>query len=118
MKSTYLIDRFAAGKIAFILITLLICAALPAYCQNNPGNHEMQTLQGNVTSLDWVGSLIAVNGIAFSVPTDANIYKGNDQIDLIEINENDQVTVTYYDDPPGVHNAATIVVQYTGDWDI
>ena len=117
MKSIYLVDRFAMGKILFILIALLTCLTFSAYCQNNPGNHQMQTVQGTVTSLDWVGSLIVVNGIALSVPPDANIYKGNDQIDLIEINENDQVAVTYYDDPPGVHNAATIVVQYTGDWD-
>ena len=117
MKYTYLVGKLAVGKILFVLIILLTCLTLPIYCQNNSGNHTMQTIQGAVTSLDWVGSLMVVSGIAFSVPTDVNIYKGNDQIDLIEINENDQVTVTYYDDPPGVHNAATIVVQYTGDWD-
>ena len=117
MKFTYPIKKLAMSKVLLVFLTLLMCFTLPAYCQNNLGNHTMQTIQGAVTSLDWVGSLMVVNGIAFSVPTDVNIYKGNDQIDLIEINENDQVTVTYYDDPPGVHNAATIVVQYTGDWD-
>lgn len=118
MKYTYLIGKLAMCKILLVLMTLLTCLTLPVYCQGNLGNHTMQTMQGAVTSLDWVGSLLVVDGIAFSVPTDANIYKGNDQIDLIEINENDQVTVTYYDDPPGVHNAATIIVQYTGNWDI
>ena len=118
MKYAYLIGRFAVCRILLVLLTLLTCLILPGYCQNNPENHSMQTMQGTVTSLDWVGSMMVVGGTAFSVPTDVNIYKGNEQIDLIEINENEQVTVTYYDDPPGVHNAATIVVQYTGDWDI
>ena len=118
MKHTYLIAKCALGKILLVLLTLLMCLVIPVYCQNNPGNYSMQTMQGAVTSLDWVGSMIVIGGTAFNVPIDADIYKGNDKIDLIEINENDQITITYYDDPPGVHNAATIVVQYTGDWDI
>ena len=118
MKYTYQTDRVAMDRILLVLVILFICSTLPAYCQNNFGNRTMQTIQGTITSLDWVGSMIVVNGFALSVSTNANIYKGNEQIDLIEINKNDQVTVTYYDDPPGVHNATTIVVQYTGSWDV
>jgi len=76
----------------------------------------MRVLEGTITSVDWVGSVMSVNNIRINVPSDIKIYKGNELIPLEDLKTGDSVTVTYYDDPPGVHNAASVTVQYSGDW--
>ena len=115
MKYTYLTGRFAMDKILLVLIILLLCLTLPVYCQNNSGNHTMRTTEGNVTSLDWVGSTISVNGIKFSVSSNTDMHKGEDPIGLDSMNVGDSVTVTYYDEPSGIHKTVRIAVRCNGD---
>ena len=103
-----------------ILTVLAVLAMLgvPGYCQDNSPSHAMQTIEGTITSLDWVGSTIAVNGVTLSVSPNVAIYKGNSQIGLNDMNIGDSVTVRYYDESPGVHKAVNIMVQYSGDFPV
>jgi len=100
----------------FLVFMMLIFLVAPAYSQDSSQARNYQTADGTVTSFDWVGSLISINDARFSVSSDVKVYKGDDSIGVDDINVGDQVTVTYYDDPPGVHKIVTIVVQYSGDW--
>ena len=103
-------------RILYVLMLLLILS-IPCYSQDNSGNPPVSTIDGSVTSVDWVGAVISVNNnILISVPPDTVIYKGEDSISLTEVNEGDPVTVTYYDDPDGAHKALRIIVQYNGDF--
>ena len=101
-------------RILSIFIALIIFS-VSAYCQDNSTSHVMHAIEGNITSLDWVGSTIAVNGITLSVPPNADIHKGANQIGLDAIHIGDLVTVTYYDESPGSHKAVTIEAQCNGD---
>ena len=103
------------NKILLVITMLLMCLTLPAYCQNNSEKHATQTIEGVVTSLDWVGAMIVVNGITVSVPSNADIHKGLNRIGLNAIHVRDSVRVTYYDVPSGLHKAVTIEVQCSGD---
>jgi len=102
-------------KTLIVFITL-ICLAVPVYCQDNAQVNDYQTADGTVTSFDWVGSFISINDTRFLVSSDVRVYKGDDSVGIEDINVGDQVTVTYHDNPPGIHKIVTIVVQYSGDW--
>jgi hypothetical protein len=102
-------------RITFALI-LLVAASFACYAQDNSEPSELNSVEGQITSVDWVGSVISVNGITISVPATATIYKGEDVIGLDEVNAADPAVVTYYDDPPGQHKAVNITIQYSGDW--
>lgn len=102
------------GKILIIFMILLTCLTIPVYCQDNSGNDTTHTIDGTVTSLDWVGSMIAVNGMTLST-SNAKIHKGGNQIGLNAIHVGDGAMVTYYDEPSGIHRAVTIAVQCNGD---
>ena len=104
----------AKDKILIIFVMLLMCLTIPAYCQDNAGNHTMHTIEGTVTSLDWVGSMIGVNGVMLSA-SNANMHKGETQIGLSAVHVGDGVTATYYDEPSGSHKAVTIAIQCNGD---
>ena len=96
----------------FIALTIF---SVPGYCQDNSTSHTMRTIEGNITSLDWVGSTIAVNGITLSVPPNVDMHKGANQIGLDAIHIGDLVTVTYYDESPGSYRVVTVEVQCNGD---
>ena len=99
----------------FLTLAALLILSVPGYCQDNSGNHATKTIEGTISSLDWVGSTIAVNGIMLYVPSNADIHKGANQIGLDAIHIGDPVTVMYYDESPGVHKAVAIEVQCNGD---
>jgi hypothetical protein len=98
------------------IFVILIILSVACYAKDGPGNYKTQVMDGNISSIDWVGSVIAVNNMMIFVPPGARIYKGSDSIGLSAINMGDPVTVTYYNDPAGVHTAVNIVVQYSGDF--
>ncbi len=98
------------------VFTVLIILSLPSYAQDSSASRQTQVLEGNISSVDWVGALITVNNAIIYVPLETIIYKGDTPIGLDDINMGDAVTVTYYDDPPGIHKAVSIVVQYNGDF--
>ena len=111
MKYTYLIDVLGVGKILLVVIILFMCLAIPVYCQDNSRNNATKTIAGSVTSLDWVRATLVVNDMALSLSSNASIHKGTNRIGLDAMHIGDMVTVTYYDEPSGIHKAVTIAVQ-------
>jgi hypothetical protein len=77
----------------------------------------MKTLEGKIADIDWVASDIVVktfdgaDEITFMVPRDTKITKGTDIIDLSDLNQEDQVTVQYYDDHLAGLKTVSIVVK-------
>ena len=102
-------------RIAYLLLAMMILS-IPSFAQDASDGNTMKVIEGTISSVDWVGSVIVINDFRLIVASDVKIYKGNDLIDLGELNTGDAVTATYYDDPPGKHNAVSITVQYSGDW--
>ncbi|MDD5136519.1 MAG: DUF5666 domain-containing protein [Candidatus Omnitrophica bacterium] len=98
------------------VLMILMALSIPCYCQDESASPALNTTEGTVTSLDWVGEVMSVNDMQVSVPSEARITKGGDRIGLGDINVGDQVTVSYYNDASGRRKAVRIAVQYSGDW--
>jgi hypothetical protein len=69
-----------------------------------------RTVSGTVQEIDWVGAKIAVNvhgdsasgeGIAFIVPDEAVLTRGSDELELSDIDQGDQVEITYVNTDSG-----------------
>ena len=102
-----------------VILAILMGLSVSSYSQDNSGSRAFNTIEGGITSVDWVGAVISVNNnIMIYVPSDTVIYKGDDRIGLNDVNIGDPVTVTYCNDPSGAHIAVRIVVQYNGDFAI
>ncbi|MFA5144034.1 MAG: hypothetical protein WC522_07725 [Candidatus Omnitrophota bacterium] len=99
--------------VSVLTVLILLCAS---YCQAESEDRALNSIEGAVSSTDWVGAVISVSGMRISVPSGAKISKGEDRVGLADINVGDQVTVTYYDNASGEHVAVRIVIQYRGDW--
>ncbi|MFA6609661.1 MAG: hypothetical protein WCT15_02300, partial [Candidatus Omnitrophota bacterium] len=76
---------------------------------------RMEEIDGSVTSVDWVGSILVVNDVRLSVPDGAKFYKSNDTIELSDLGIGDQVVVRYIDKPSGDDTVVSCTVQYNGD---
>jgi hypothetical protein len=88
---------------------LFILSVHLAYCQESSLPAEkLKTVVGTVVQKDWVGSVITVKSsytdesspndeITIVVPDTVRILRGTDQIQLTDINESDDVVVTYFD---------------------
>ena len=104
------------ARIYVVLAALLaIAGAAPCYCQNVEEMGRMEEIDGTVTSVDWVGSILVVNDVRLSVPDEAHLYKSNDTITLSDIEIGDQVVVKYIDKPTGDDLVISATVQYNGD---
>ena len=91
-----------------ILIGLALISAVltaPAYSQSGLDKGQMVTIEGEITSLDWVAGIIVVRyvqydpvimskDVTFFVPQDMKIAKGADTITFSELNQFDRVRVT------------------------
>ena len=102
-------------RIVYCLLAIFFLS-VPSFAQDSSEGNAMKVIDGTITSVDWVGSVMVVNGIRMTVSSDVKIYKGSDLIALEDLKPGDGIAVTYYDDPPGTHNAVSITVQYSGDW--
>ena len=101
------------SAVIFIAAFILWGAGL-SYCEGD--NRELKTFHGNVTEIDWVGSLLTVEGvdeITFFVPSDVKIKKGAEDTSLSDIELNDSVLIKYYDDPSGTPKAIRITDENT-----
>ena len=76
---------------------------------------DTMTMRGIVGSMDWVGSLLVVDAVQFSVTDNTQVYKGNGKIWFSEINVGDPVLIDYYKDDKGVLRAVRITVEYSGN---
>jgi len=74
-------------------------------------DREIRTAAGQLTGIDWAGSKIVVRWLsqddntfhdaAITVPDDAKIRKGAEEINFSELEISEDVTVKYYEEPDG-----------------
>jgi hypothetical protein len=82
---------------------------------------DIKTAEGRISDIDWAGSKIVVrwlsqddnvfHDIAITIPDEAKLMKGANEIDFSELEISDDVTVKYYEDLDG--NAALISLSVT-----
>jgi len=87
-------------------------AATHCYSENN------FKAQGNVTAIDWVGSVVTVEDTEFFIPSNVEVIKGSDKVGFSDIDVGDSVTVTYSKEKDGLLKAIRIVIAYSGDFPI
>jgi hypothetical protein len=100
-----------------IIGVMLISAGTVSRCYSQDGAEEnaAMAMQGNVTAIDWVGSVITINDIEFFVPSDVVVRKGTDPAGFSDINVGDSATVTYSKEKDGSLKAVRVVVAYSGE---
>lgn len=102
---------FRNKTIVFVL-SAVACMATFAYCQEGVENRQLSTVSGALANIDFVGSTIIVKTdseqMAFSVPDDAMITRGTEKIGLVDLEENDPVTIRYYSSSSGQYAVASI----------
>ena len=102
-------------KIKAVALALLAAAftVTSAYCQEKAENQQIQTISGTVTQVDTVGNSIVVNTgeaqVLFYVPDDAKINQGEETIGLMDVQESDPVTISYYTASPGKYVVVSII---------
>ncbi|MFA5096376.1 MAG: hypothetical protein WC478_03440 [Candidatus Omnitrophota bacterium] len=86
-----------------LLAVLLVCPVL--------ADDEVKTINGSVTSIDWVTSRLTVrypdpysgntDEVTFKITEDAELTRGSEAITLSDIEQGDPVEVVYYRDDAG-----------------
>lgn len=98
------------------VIALFVVSGGMAHCwEDYPSGPEITTIDGKVSEVDLQRSRITIQGVnklTFYVPVSARIVQDIYDMKLSGIKVGDYVTVDYYDDPPGKHQARTITVHY------
>jgi hypothetical protein len=107
-----------AGIIVIGIILIMAGAAAHCYSEDSSEANETMAMQGNVTAIDWVGSVLTISDTEFSVPSNVKVIKGTEKIGFSDINVGDSVTVTYSRGKDGSLKAIRIVVAYSGEFPI
>lgn len=109
-------DRLIRGittlSVVIMFVALAVCFSL---AEETVAPKDTMTMRGIVGSVDWVGSLLVVDAVQFSVTDKTQAYKGNSKIWVSEINVGDPVVVNYYKDDNGTLKAVRITVEYSGN---
>ena len=98
--------------LAVIFAAVLVFSA-GSVCRCDDSPQDLKSLSGKVTNVDWVGSLLTVDGgdeITFYVPSGMDIRCGTEMVSLTDLAQGDQVLVKYVDNPPGRPKAVSIAV--------
>jgi hypothetical protein len=104
-----MINIFKASVIGLIIAMILLSGS-HLYCKDG----ELKTFRGAVVEVDWVGSLLTVEGedeVTFYVPPETRIMNRTEMIGLFDIEQNDNVFIKYYDDPSGPPKTVSINVE-------
>ncbi len=99
-----------------IILSLLMSALMvtAAYCQEKPQSKKTNTVSGTVTQTEFVGNTITIltadqQQMVFSVPGNAIITRGTNDIGLMDIKAGHPVTIQYEVSSPGKDIAVSIV---------
>ena len=104
-------DKLFTAAIIFSLTTIFLCAGL-VYAQDQ--RPELRTFTGNVLEVDWVGSVMTVEGVenmTFSVGPETKVTQGTGSASFSDIEQGDPVAVKYYEDPSGDSRAVRIDIK-------
>ncbi len=102
------------NKITVIFLFAILAAGIAAPCypqEDQAVTRVTKSSEGTIFDLDWAGSKMTIRGpdasgsnfheLVLNVPNDAIIRKGSGQIDFSELQIDDDVTVTYYENSDG-----------------
>jgi len=98
------------GGIVFFVSVMLLSHG-PSYCEEAYQN--VQTYSGQVMEIDWVGSLLTVQGgdeMTFYVPSGTKVYQGTETISFEDLDQDDYVIIKYVDMPSGRPKALSITL--------
>ena len=98
--------------VIFLFAILTASIAAPCYSQQDQGEARMaKAAEGTVFDLDWAGSKMTVKrsdasgnnyyDLVLNVPDDTVMRRGSEEMDFSELEINDAVTVTYYENSDG-----------------
>ena len=104
-----------AGIVVIGIMFMMAGSAIHCYSEDSSEVNGTITVQGNVTAIDWVGSVLTVNDIIFSIPSNVKVVKGTENIGFPDIDVGDSVAVTYSKEKDGSLKAVRIVVTYSGE---
>lgn len=107
-----------AGVVVIGLMVMMTGADIDCYSEDGSEVIGPMTMQGNVTAIDWVGSVLTVNDTEFSVPSNMEVRKGAEKTTFSDIDIGDSVTVTYIKDKDGSLKATKVVIAYSGEMPI
>jgi len=100
-------------KAMLIVLLTAVFTAGTAYCQEKAGSQKMDIITAAVSSVDPVGGTIELETndghMSFSIPDSAKITQGNKSIGLMDIEEQDPVTIRYYSSSSDENVAVSIV---------
>jgi len=103
--------------ILFAIGVAIVVTGLAGYCYSEDveDTGKIKTAQGKVTAMDWVGSVITVEGVEFFVPSDVAVKKGLENMSFSAVNVGDNVSITYSKKQDGSLKAVKINVSYSGE---
>ena len=102
------IFKFSAVIFAAVLILFAV-----GTCRSDDSSQNLKTFRGQVREIDWVGSLLTVDGgdiVTFYVPSGIKIRYGTDTASLEDLEQGDNVLIKYTDGPTGTPKAVSITL--------
>lgn len=98
----------------FILIVFLVFIVLGiGFCQEDLGEKTVKKAEGTVARIDEVASILTVtvfeNNITFLVTDNTKITRGEEEIDINDIEINDSLLIEYYDSELPPYEAKYII---------
>lgn len=106
--------------IMFMFLLSAVAWDAPVYCEDEVTGHKILILKGNVSSVDWVKSMIVVkwfdrsdfrfDEVALYTERNTKITKKGSSIGLGDLNTGDRVIVEFYNDSPNPLKAVSITV--------
>ncbi len=101
-------------KMLLIISAVVAAMALTGVCHSDEDTEEqnMKSMSGNITEVDTFNStvtvkwqdlnLIGYNSITFTIPEGMEFYKKGEEVDIMDLNVGDPVTIAYYTDKNAV----------------
>jgi len=109
--------RFAMA-LALVVATIIVSVSA-SLAEDDSAQRNVRRIEGMVTSVDWLASILVVDGRRFSVPQGTEIYKGNSAAYLSDIYVGDTVKIVYDNSDPSLPaRAITITIAYAGDFPV
>lgn len=98
-------------SLIFLIVSAILISGGVSYCDDSA--QDVKVFRGQVMEVDWVGSMITVDGgdeVTFYVPPGMKIRHGTEMASLSDINQEDYVTVRYTDTQSGTPKAVSITL--------
>ena len=109
--------RWSWKILIFGFLVLYGLSAVPsAYSQRSAQEYTVETLAGEIISIDFKASLFILRTrdkkeLTLIVPAAAKIFKGSERISFAHLEKNDEILIKYFNDDSGVIKVTSITVE-------